>query len=26
LPADGIVLRQNWLRAYDFTPTAVLRH
>ena len=19
LPADGIVLRQNWLRAYDFT-------
>ena len=25
LPADGIVLRQNWLRAYDFTIAAPLR-
>ena len=29
LPADGIVLRQNWLRAYDFTTdrgAAALNH
>jgi len=26
LPADGIVLRQNWLRAYDFTTDRAPRH